>query len=62
MRKVRKTTSQSSARRRVEWDELLRGGDGVLVREYGGAVGFHADGIDQQRIIGEVDYRAEGHA
>ena len=51
-----------STRRRDNWDKLLGGGDGVLIGQNGSASGFHPDGIDQQRIIGEVDYRAEGHA
>lgn len=46
----------------VERDELLGGGDDVFIRKDGGAVGFHTEGVDQQRIIGEVDYCAEGHA
>lgn len=62
MRKVSKTASPSSARRSSERDELLGGGDDVFIRKDGGAVGFHTDGINQQRIIGEVDYGAEGHA
>ena len=50
------------ARLRIEGNELLGGGDDVFIRKDGGAVGFHTEGVDQQRIIGEVDYRAEGHA
>lgn len=50
------------ARLRIEGDELLGGGDGVLVGEYGSASGFRADDVDKKRIIGEVDCCAEGHA
>ena len=50
------------SRRGRDGDKLLGGGDGVLIGQNGSAVGFHPDGIDQQRIIGEVDCCAEGHA
>ena len=50
------------SRRRRDGDKLLGCGDGIFIRKDGSAVGFHTDGIDQQRIIGEVDYCAEGHA
>ena len=34
------------ARLRIEGNELLGGGDGVLAGEYGSASGFRADDVD----------------